>query len=96
MVDPTGCGDTFAGTLATYLAAGSGPIAIDELRNALIHATVSASFTLQGFGIKGLQSMTLESYEQRLNEYMFNLRNVSRYDVDPTDCFALEQPLEIL
>ena len=71
LVDPTGCGDTFAGTLATYLAAGSGPIEFDELRHALVHATVSASFTLQGFGIKGLQSMTLESYEQRLNEFMF-------------------------
>lgn len=69
VVDPTGCGDTFAGTLATYLAAGEGAIATGELRNALIHATVSASFTLQGFGIKGLESMTPETYEQRLTEY---------------------------
>jgi len=80
VVDPTGCGDTFAGALATYLAAGSGPIAIDELRNALIHATVSASFTLQGFGIKGLQSMTLELYEQRLNAY----NSISGTSVDTT------------
>ena len=50
--DPTGCGDTFAGTLAACLAAGEGVIEMDELRNALIHATVSASFTLEGFGIE--------------------------------------------
>ena len=49
--DPTGCGDTFAGTLAACLAAGEGVIEMGELRNALIHATVSASFTLEGFGV---------------------------------------------
>ena len=67
--DPTGCGDTFAGTLAACLAAGEGVIEMDELRNALIHATVSASFTLEGFGIVGLESMTEESYENRLFDY---------------------------
>ena len=67
--DPTGCGDTFAGTLAACLAAGEGVIEMDELRNALIHATVSASFTLEGFGIEGLESMTEESYESRLFDY---------------------------
>lgn len=69
LVDPTGCGDTFAGTLAACLAAGEGVIEMDELRNALIHATVSASFTLEGFGIKGLESMTKDSYESRLLDY---------------------------
>ena len=69
VVDPTGCGDTFAGTLAACLAAGVGVIEMDELRNALIHATVSASFTLEGFGIEGLESMTEESYESRLFDY---------------------------
>lgn len=69
VVDPTGCGDTFAGTLAACLAAGEGVIEMDELRNALIHATVSASFTLEGFGIEGLESMTKESYESRLFDY---------------------------
>ena len=54
--DPTGCGDTFAGTLAACLAVGEGVIEMDELRNALIHATVSASFTPEGFGIVGLES----------------------------------------
>ena len=32
VVDPTGCGDTFAGTIAACLAAGHGPIERDELR----------------------------------------------------------------
>jgi sugar/nucleoside kinase (ribokinase family) len=69
VVDPTGCGDTFAGTLAACLAQGQGSFTIDELRNALVHATVSASFTLQDFGVKGINSMTLQAYEQRLSDY---------------------------
>ena len=69
VVDPTGCGDTFAGTLATCLANKEGSIDTNELHHALIHATVSASFTLENFGTKGLESMTLESYEERLSKY---------------------------
>ncbi len=69
VVDPTGCGDTFAGTLATCLANKEGSIDTNELRHALIHATVSASFTLEDFGTKGLESMTLGSYQARLSKY---------------------------
>ena len=69
VVDPTGCGDTFAGTLAACLADGEGVIDRNELRNALIHATVSASFTLEDFGTKRLESITVESYENRLSDY---------------------------
>ncbi len=69
VVDPTGCGDTFAGTIAACLAAGNGPVETDELRDALLHATVSASFTLEDFGTKGLQSMTNEIYQHRLLNY---------------------------
>lgn len=69
VVDPTGCGDTFAGTLAACLAVGSGEIGVEELRNALIHATVSASFTLGDFGTNGLESITIESYANRLKDY---------------------------
>ncbi len=69
VVDPTGCGDTFAGTLAACLADGEGVIDRKELRNALIHATVSASFTLEDFGTKGLESITVESYQNRLSDY---------------------------
>ena len=65
--DPTGCGDTFAGTLAAYIASGDGPLGRDELRQALLAATVSASFTLESFGIEGLHSMTEERFNQRLS-----------------------------
>lgn len=67
--DPTGCGDTFAGTLAAYIASGEGPLLRDELRSALVAATVSASFTLQSFGVEALQTMTAEAFTLRLNRF---------------------------
>ena len=42
VVDPTGCGDSFAGTIAAYLASGSGDVSKEELREALVRATVTA------------------------------------------------------
>ena len=67
--DPTGCGDTFAGTLAAYIASGEGPLQRNELRTALVAATVSASFTLQSFGVKALQSMTPGAFDERMHQF---------------------------
>ena len=74
VVDPTGCGDTFAGSIAAHLAHGNGPLSRDELRRALLSATVTASFTLEAFGIEGLHSMTNEQYEKRLDSFEKMLR----------------------
>ena len=67
--DPTGCGDTFAGTLAAYLALGEGPIDRDELRAALVASTVSASFTLESFGVEALQGMSENAFDARIDEF---------------------------
>lgn len=69
LTDPTGCGDTFAGTIAARLAQGSGDISIQELREALIHATVTASFTLESFSINRLFELDQEEYNSRVAEY---------------------------
>ncbi|MEJ6563032.1 MAG: PfkB family carbohydrate kinase [Euryarchaeota archaeon] len=67
--DPTGCGDTFAGTLAAYIAAGEGPLDRNELRAALVAATVSASFTLQSFGVEALKSMSTDAFDLRITQF---------------------------
>jgi|MEHZ01.6.fsa_nt_MEHZ011653313.1_42 sugar/nucleoside kinase (ribokinase family) len=67
--DPTGCGDTFAGTLAAYIAAGEGPLDRNELRAALVAATVSASFTLQSFGVEALKSMSADAFDLRITQF---------------------------
>ena len=69
VVDPTGCGDSFAGTLASYLANGEGELNREELRNALIAATVTSSFTLESFGINRLIDLDDSEFVQRLNHY---------------------------
>jgi len=69
VVDPTGCGDTFAGSIAAHLATGEGELSRDELRQALLSATVSASFTLESSGTEALHSMSLEAFNQRLSDF---------------------------
>ena len=69
VVDPTGCGDSFAGTLASYLANGEGELNRGELRDALIAATVTSSFTLESFGINRLIDLDDSEFVQRLNHY---------------------------
>jgi len=69
VVDPTGCGDTFAGALAAHFAGGDGALTLEELRQGLVHATVTASFTLERFGTDALQSLTSEDFDVRLKKY---------------------------
>ena len=69
VVDPTGCGDSFAGTLASYLANGDGEISRSELREALIASTVTSSFTLESFGVNRLIGLGNNEFIQRLNQY---------------------------
>ena len=74
VIDPTGCGDTFAGTLAAYLAKGNGKLTKSELYEGLIAATVTSSFTLSAFGIKGLIEMDKIKFEKRLLNYLSMIR----------------------
>ena len=69
VVDPTGCGDSFAGTIAAFLSSNNGELTRDELREALVRATVTASFTLESFGTSGLLDLTVELFNSRLNKF---------------------------
>ena len=69
VVDPTGCGDSFAGTIAAFLSSNDGTLTRDELREALVRATVTASFTLESFGTSGLLDLTVEMFNLRLNKF---------------------------
>jgi len=63
LFDPTGAGDSFAGGLVGYFS----KFGEDNLKEALIHATVSASYTVSDFGVKGLVSYDKGSFEKRCN-----------------------------
>ncbi|MEE2812059.1 MAG: PfkB family carbohydrate kinase [Candidatus Thermoplasmatota archaeon] len=70
VIDPTGCGDSFAGTLLTHLSESESLNPThDELHNALVHATVTSSFTLSAFGTDGLVGLERGDYHARLDSY---------------------------
>ena len=70
IVDPTGCGDSFAGSLLSYLIGRQGVLNdLDAIRNALVHATVTSSFTLGGIGITALGSIDRGIYHARVDKY---------------------------
>ena len=61
LFDPTGAGDSFAGGLVGYFS----KYGENNLEDALIHATVTASYTVSDFGVKGLISSSEDSFEER-------------------------------
>ena len=69
LVDPTGCGDSFAGAMAQFLSRKSGEVSREELAESLVHATVTASFTIENFGTERLRNLSISEYEERLSQY---------------------------
>lgn len=62
--DPTGAGDAFAGGLVGHLAA-AGRAAPDEIRRAVVHGTVCASFAVETFSVDGVEAATADALEGR-------------------------------
>lgn len=73
VVDPTGCGDSFAGGMMGYLAA-QGRVDRDTLRAAMARGSVVASFVIESFSVEALSRVTAADVERRLSE----LREMSR------------------
>ena len=68
VIDPTGAGDSFAGALMGYLAK-TGDLSPANLKKACAVASTVASFCVENFGTKRLQSIRLSDVNQRLAEY---------------------------
>jgi len=67
VVDPTGAGDSFVGGLMGYLATARGSIDAN-LRRAMIHGSVVASFCCEGFGLNRTTKVTRARITQRVKE----------------------------
>jgi sugar/nucleoside kinase (ribokinase family) len=65
--DPTGAGDTFAGAFLGHLAR-AGRFDGDELRRAMVHGTVMASFVTEQFGVQRLAGLARSEIEARIKE----------------------------
>jgi len=67
VVDPTGAGDSFVGGMMGYLAAAKGSID-DNIRRAMVHGSVVASYCCEGFGLTRATRITRKQIEQRVKE----------------------------
>lgn len=65
--DPTGAGDTYAGAFMGYLAQ-AGRVTERAMREALICASVMASFCVEGFSVEQLESLSRPAFEKRVQE----------------------------
>jgi sugar/nucleoside kinase (ribokinase family) len=66
--DPTGAGDSFAGGFLSKIAM-SKRITKVILQEALYHAVVMASFTIEGFSVEKLKKVDRISFLRRLKDY---------------------------
>jgi len=67
VVDPTGAGDSFVGGMMGYLASARGGLE-RNLRRAMIHGSVVASFCCEGFGLTRTTRVTRAQIQQRVRE----------------------------
>ena len=67
LTDPTGAGDSFAGAFMGYLAR-AGRVTDKLLREALVHASAVASFSVEGFSLESLERLTLAQIGKRVAE----------------------------
>jgi sugar/nucleoside kinase (ribokinase family) len=68
VVDPTGAGDSFAGGFAGYLAQ-TGDVSYENMKKAVVYGSATASFSVEKFGIDGVQQITAEHMRYRLMDF---------------------------
>ena len=70
IVDPTGCGDSFAGAFLANISSNLSSLNDTEIvRNALIHAIVTSSFSIGNLGSTSIQNLERGIYHARLDSY---------------------------
>ncbi len=67
-IDPTGAGDCFIGGFIGYLSQ-SKDYSFENMKMAMAHGTVSASFVVEDFGLKNLVHLNQKSRNIRLKQY---------------------------
>jgi sugar/nucleoside kinase (ribokinase family) len=64
--DPTGAGDSFAGGLAGYLTKVNSS-SFDDIKKAIMYGTTTASFSVEGFGINGIEKINYNDIINRVD-----------------------------
>ena len=68
--DPTGAGDSFAGTFFGYLDKIGNEYTYDNIFIATVLATVVASYTVEGFGVEALLKLDIDNIYERYEKYL--------------------------
>jgi cytidine kinase len=66
--DPTGAGDTFAGSLMGYIASVD-QVSFEVLRKAIVYGSVTASFNVEAFSLTRLQTINQSDIEERYGAF---------------------------
>ncbi len=66
VIDPTGAGDSFAGSFAGYLAKSKN-YDFNSISNALIYANAIASFSVEKFGVENMLDLKKSEIDERIN-----------------------------
>ncbi len=77
VADPTGAGDTFAGGFIGYIAK-TGDISFDNFKRAVIHGSALASFCVQDFGTKRMETLTYSEVRDRIDMFV----NLTRFELE--------------
>jgi len=68
VVDPTGAGDTFAGGFIGYLAR-QGQVTFENLKQAIVVGSLTASFTVEGLGVSSISKLTRQKVAARAKAF---------------------------
>ncbi len=69
VIDPTGAGDSFAGGFMGYLA-GQESLNLWHMKRAMAYGTVTASITVEGFGVDAIARAERSALERRFQDLM--------------------------
>ena len=75
--DPTGAGDTFAGGFTGYLAATDN-ISFENMKNAVIHGSNLASFSVERFGTERMETLERDEVNKRLHQF----KALTQFDIE--------------
>ena len=68
VLDPTGSGDCFGGTLIGYIAK-TNDLSLKNMRKAVVYASSVASFNAEGFSVEKVSSISKKDIDMRYREF---------------------------
>jgi len=75
--DPTGAGDTFAGGFSGFIAQSEN-VSFDNMKNAIIHGSNLASFSVEKFGTERMIQLDKKEVHERLKQF----KSLTQFEIE--------------